>query len=117
MTHNAPPPDLRRARARALLKASGDLASLHAPNHLAPEKRELVVQGAALSGAIVALLDAAAGESDADPMQAFCVVMVQRASEAGLSYEETVEMFKHALARAIEAHAVAVELAPKGPAS
>lgn len=97
---NPPPLDRRRQRALSLLETCKDFASLSIPASAA--HRDRVLAGAALTGALTNLLDVAQG---VDPVRAFCIVLVQRAAEAGLDYAQTAEGLMNAVTQAAEAHA------------
>lgn len=95
-----PPLDRRRQRALSLLTTCEDFAALSIPASAA--HRDKVLAGAALTSALTHLLDVAKG---VDPVRAFCIVLVQRAAEAGLDYAQTAEGLMNAVTQAAEAHA------------
>lgn len=97
------PPDVRRSRTLALLKACEDICSLSIPPFA--NQREEVLRAASYIEALKQLMDAAEG---IDPLRALCVLLIQRGAESGLEYTETLELFLDAFNTAAQAHAATI---------
>ena len=106
-------PDRRTARANSLFAACEEFASLAIPAH-APH-REALIKRAAFGQALQSLLDV--GAQHADPVSAFCVVLVQRGFEAGVDYAQTFATLIDAFDRATAAHVATMQGAAQAAAN